>query len=296
MSFNKTVAILGGDARQVALARYFSELGATVSTFGLPSAASCGARPCADFKEAIGGADLVLLPLPALPDGKHIALPLAREGEALPFSALLAAMDPSMLLIGGKLGTSARDAAAQRGIRVFDYYETEDFQLKNARPTAEGAVSVLMRESPRVILDMPIAITGFGRVARALSELLFAMGATVTVAARNPRDIEAAERLGYRTVLLRDASSLHALAKGFTAIFNTVPHRIFTSEHLSEISKDTLLIELASAPGGFDANEAGQQGLRVIFALSLPGKCSPVTAGEIIGDTVLSYLCGEVTL
>ena len=86
-----------------------------------------------------------------------------------------------------------------------------------------------------------------------------------------------------------------ALADGKQVIFNTVPHWLFTEEVLQRISKDTLLIDLASAPGGVDAQAAGALGISVIFALSLPGKYAPETAGEIIAQTVLSALQGGVT-
>ena len=59
------------------------------------------------------------------------------------------------------------------------------------------------------------------------------------------------------------------------------------------ISPSLLLIDLASAPGGVDANGAQAAGVKVIWALSLPGKYAPVTAGEIIADTVLDHMREE---
>jgi dipicolinate synthase subunit A len=59
---------------------------------------------------------------------------------------------------------------------------------------------------------------------------------------------------------------------------------------LRGLSRDTVLIDLASAPGGVDAEAAANLGIRVIFALSLPGKYAPVSAGHIIAQTVLSCL------
>ena len=49
--------------------------------------------------------------------------------------------------------------------------------------------------------------------------------------------------------------------------------------------------ELSLAPVAKALSE--KLGKEVVFALSLPGKCSPVTAGEIIADTVLSYMKRE---
>ena len=46
------------------------------------------------------------------------------------------------------------------------------------------------------------------------------------------------------------------------------------------------MIDLASAPGGVDHQAAEELGIRVIPALSLPGRVAPKTAGEIIKETI----------
>ena len=65
---------------------------------------------------------------------------------------------------------------------------------------------------------------------------------------------------------------------------------LFDEYMLNKLRKDTLMIDLASKPGGVDFNIAGKLGLKVIWALSLPGKVAPVSSGEIIAGTVLNIL------
>ncbi|MGM9936476.1 MAG: dipicolinate synthase subunit DpsA, partial [Candidatus Ornithomonoglobus sp.] len=72
--------------------------------------------------------------------------------------------------------------------------------------------------------------------------------------------------------------------------FNTVPALILTGEVLEKVRQDTLIIDLASKPGGIDFDAAAELGLRVIWALSLPGRVAPVTAGIIIKDTITNIL------
>ena len=69
-----------------------------------------------------------------------------------------------------------------------------------------------------------------------------------------------------------------------------MPHLIFNSHLLAKIASDALVIDLASIPGGVDFEACGRLGIRVIHALSLPGKSSPKTAGEIIKDTIYNML------
>ena len=76
----------------------------------------------------------------------------------------------------------------------------------------------------------------------------------------------------------------------FDIIFNTVPRTVLGEEELKIIGKGTLIIDLASKPGGVDIKAADKMGMSVIWALSLPGKVAPVTSGRIIADTILGYL------
>ncbi len=297
MFSNKKLAVLGGDARQIALAEKLAGQGLSMRCFGLPVTE----RPfrlasCEDWKSAIEGASAVILPLPTSPDGRYLSIPLEKERDAPLLTEILESITPKAALIGGKMPTALVALAQERGIATFDFYKSELFQQKNALPTAEAAVSILMREVPKTISGLSVGVTGFGRVAIALTRLLSAMGADITVAARRQEALAAAAAAGYGAVHLIKETFLKDFAQKQTVIFNTVPHWIFSEEILSKMSPDTLIIDLASAPGGVDGSAADAYGIKVIWALSLPGKYAPVTAGEIIADTVLSYMKEEKRL
>ena len=284
----KTIAILGGDSRQLALVAYLREAGFSVYRYGLPLedvSISC--------QEAVSGADAVVLPLPASPDGRHLHQPLMREQEVPLIEDILSYLREDALLFGGKCSPRIKEMAKQAGKNLYDYFENEELQLKNARLTAEGAISILMRESDRMIKDFPVLITGYGRIARSLTKLLVAMGARVTVIARKADAVRAARAAGATGVRLQNADSLKNAVKGQVAVLNTVPYWLLDADVLAEMEKSTLIIDLASAPGGVDGEAASALGVKVIWALSLPGKYAPKTAGEIIGETLIDMM-GEV--
>ena len=54
------------------------------------------------------------------------------------------------------------------------------------------------------------------------------------------------------------------LYTSFDFVFNTIPSFIFTRNVLSKHHKDTLFIELASTPGGFDKEAVSKLGLKLI--------------------------------
>ena len=57
----------------------------------------------------------------------------------------------------------------------------------------------------------------------------------------------------------------------------------------------SILIELASSPGGVDVSSAKRLGSQVLWASSLPGKYAPESAGELIADCVRN-IASEVGL
>lgn len=293
MILSQALAILGGDTRQISLAKRLRRECSNVRVFGLPAEdLTEDVTYCEDWKEAIEGTSAVILPLPASPDGRRIHMPLVTAYEAPLLTEVFDAVGEAPI-VGGKFSPSVKELAEKKGKRIFDFFENEEFQRKNALPTAEGAVSILMRELPCTVYDLPVAVTGYGRVSKALVRLLLGMGARVTVGARKERDLLAARALGCHTVRLSDQNAVSVLADGQTAVLNTVPHWLFTDDVLKSMTDRPLMIDLASAPGGIDGGAAAARGIRVIWALSLPGKYAPVTAGNIIGDTVLELLREE---
>ena len=131
-----------------------------------------------------------------------------------------------------------------------------------------------------------------------LACLLAKMGASVTVAARNLRQLAEASSFGNDTVRISSSYALGGLGplceeEAFDVIFNTVPARLFDKEVIEMLPKDILLIDLASVPGGVDFAAAKERGINSIWALSLPGKYAPESAGKIIADTLCELFEGE---
>ncbi len=130
-------------------------------------------------------------------------------------------------------------------------------------------------------------VLGFGRVAKTLAHKLKALDARVCVEARKYEDLAWIDAYGYEGVHL---ANLGEYIGAFDVIFNTIPTTILDRRMLERVSPDALIIDLASKPGGVDLGAAQQLGRDVIWALSLPGKVAPNTAGNIIKDTILNMI------
>ena len=171
--------------------------------------------------------------------------------------------------------------------------------MQNAVPTAEGAIAVAINELPITLFGAKAVVLGFGRIARVLCASLKALGASVTACARKPADFAWMRVMGINAAhiqALESDVSLGGIPSGYTAlkeadvVFNTVPAKLLGCTALSLLKKGTPVIDLASKPGGVDFEAARTIGTNVIWALSLPGKTAPVTAGEIICSTVLTIM------
>lgn len=161
------------------------------------------------------------------------------------------------------------------------YAHLEEYQIANARLTAEGAVALLRPETG--LSGAHVLLLGYGRIARLLARELQKAGALVTAAARSGEQRAWAEAEGIEALPL-DALS-DALDR-FDVIIGTIPAPVLTEPLLALVRKDALLLELASAPGGIDAAAAHERGLRYIRAPGLPAKYAPERAAVILRDAV----------
>ncbi len=274
------ISILGGDLRQVYLARLLSEDGWMVTTWGLEKGGGDGGAP---LDQALEG-DILLLPMPVCRNGM-LHLPLTdTELEA---ERLWARLRYDQLLLGGMTGDLSRRLMADYGLTLLDYYDREETQVANAVPTAEGALQLAMESTDRTLHDSRCLIIGYGRIGRLLADRLLALGAEVTVSARKYGDLAWIEAWGCRGV---QTGALTGQLDRFDLIFNTAPALILDGTRLRETREDCVIIDLASAPGGVDLEAAKRLSRQAIPAPGLPGKIAPRTAAAAIRDSVYHIL------
>ena len=274
----KSILVAGGDLRQTFLALSLKGEYDTY-VYGIDECYFADTNICGCNKKY----DAAILPIPVSNNGETLFAPFYKDKISL--SEIASKIKEGGTIFGGKFG-KAKEFFEKQGFETVDYLERDDFAVMNSLVTAEGALQLAMEESSETIFGQKILITGFGRIAKALARMLAAMGADVTVCARKKSDIVWAEIFGCK------GKSFDILDKNtdFGIIFNTVPAEIFDRKRLSLINPDTLIIDLASKPGGVDFVYASEQGIRTIWALSLPGKVAPVTSGEIIARTVKNII------
>lgn len=195
MTSDNVILVAGGDLRQQYAARRLRQkTGADVWTLGLPAQSGLHS---AETLEEVPAYDVLVLPVPASPDGTTVPAPFGKA--ALPLETLAAHGKPGALVLGGACG-GILPWLESRGLAAADYLRREELCLANAVPSAEGAIQIAMEETARTLHGTAALVIGYGRIGMALAPRLRGLGMDVTVCARRCETRALAEMQGFAAV------------------------------------------------------------------------------------------------
>ncbi|NLY75242.1 MAG: dipicolinate synthase subunit DpsA [Firmicutes bacterium] len=276
------VAIIGGDARQIEVARALGAQYQEVRVFGHPPfELPDSVRFVPEISQAINDAKIIVLPISGMDDSGMVRSYQATE--LIDFGSCLPELSEDTLIVTGQMTSKWLKTAAEKRISVLQYADDDRIAILNSIPTAEGAAQIAMEGLPITIHGSVVLVIGFGRVGVTTARVFKALGARVIVAARRQASLARAYESNYETVLHRDLVNVIGSAD---LIINTVPALVLGKDELAAVSPEALIIDLASPPGGTDFAEAERLKLKAILAPGLPGKVAPKTAGKILASAI----------
>lgn len=284
---NNTFCVIGGDLRQLYCAKAIFNDGYSVY---ISCFEECGLSlpfEMLDVKNAIKKSDIVILPLPITKDGNTLNAPFVKSAIMLDDYFAKACLN-KRVFCGMKERLLSTSSLWNPNL-VFDYSKREEFAIMNAVPTSEGAIECAMREYSGTINGSQCLVIGYGRIGKVLSDMLNGLGAKVSVSARKKSDMAYIQAKGFNPINTNELSLMSQGHTVFDLIFNTVPFMILDSHTLTRVAPsgaDTIIIDLASLPGGVDFDACERMGIKAMRALSLPGRVAPKAAGEIIKNAV----------
>lgn len=287
------VSMLGCDGREVELAAALREQGADLRLVGFPADERLHkALHLLDAKEAVRGTRAVIAPMSSTDAAGRIAAHMGPSDLVIDLNEVLPLLPCGTPLLIGVARPVIRGMAAQYSLRLVEMAEIDEIAILNSIPTAEGAIQVAMENTAITIHSSRCLVLGFGRCGSTLARTLLALGARVTVCSRSEKDLAGAVALGCEVLPL---GTLHS-RWDFDIVFNTIPALVLPRAYLRRLERGTVIVDIASGPGGTDFAAAEQLGLKAIHALSLPGRVAPKTAAAILVKTVprlLENLLGE---
>ena len=213
---------------------------------------------------------IIIGPIPYSTDGKTLYAPFCNKK-----------LDINLLkdkkIIAGKIPEEVAD------IKSIDILKNEYFTIKNTVPTAEGAIAKAIELTDINIDKANIMVLGFGRVGNTLCYKLKNLGANVYAEARKERDLAWIDVFGYNAIPLEKINE--NICK-MDIIFNTIPELILDKSKLILMNEKTLIIDLASKPGGTDFESANKMGIKAILYSGIPGKIASEYEAELIKEVI----------
>jgi len=267
------IAVLGGDEREQEIARLAVAAGARVTAFGFPwpEGGVAGAALAPTARDCLQGAGFCLMPIPGIAsDGSIFA-----DEKIIPRESLLSVMADGAHIILGKADEGLSEAARRLGIGIHEYEHDQELMLLRAPAIVEAAIRIIIENTAITIHNASVCVVGHGNIGSVLTRSLIALGARVTVAARNPAQRAMAYTAGAESLPLE---RLNEAAPGFDMILSTVPAPLVTPRLIDALPSTALVMDLSAPPGGVDLDYARRSGRKAIWARAL-GRRAPVTVG-----------------
>ena len=295
MNKNKVIGIMACDLRQVYMAQFIMNKGYLVNLICSENLAQdkkfkdiinrlIGSNThnklhvICDIDEFIRLSQVIVTPIPFNKISEFIIIPkfihLLEEKE-----------DKSMCwLYTGYIEDEFRSSLEDKKINYIDNSKCEKLTIYNSIATAEGIIAEAIINKNTNIHGSQVLVLGYGRCGKTLALKLKGLNANVSVCARREEDLAMAYSVGYNTV---DLHNLIMAINKYEYIFNTIPYMILDEAMLQKVSSNSLILDIASTPGGVDKNAACKYGISVKHILGIPGKYSPKASGVALAKAFL---------
>lgn len=274
------VAVLGGDVREIYIAGRLEDEGFEVRSFG-GSATADGdgrARSAASAEDAVEGAEWIVCPSPGLGAGDVVYAPGSAERIVLDRRLLAGSRATEGGIVMGRATPNVLEAAKDLGVAVFEMKDDRSLAASNAKSVAEALVSLLVDRTDRILPEHRIVVVGYGATGSAFTKALLGLTCTgIRVAARRPSLL--ADFAADMAVGVPYEERVGAMAEAGIVV-NTVPSPEAIPAAAFPLLAGTLVVDIASPPGGIDHEAAQRAGVDVTWARGLAGSRAPHSAGD----------------
>jgi len=258
--------MVGGDRRSLMLEPLLRQDGHEVHTLGL--------HADDERNMDIQWAEALIFPYPfAVKNGLVPAL----SGITLHAEDVLQRAEDGVRILAGK-GIEPYALTAEmlhKKFRLLRYGDDELLSQQNADLSAEAALCEAMQRTERALPDMKVLVVGYGLFGRSLARRLRLLGAEVWIAARRMEQRLLASGDGMHAVAIREIENLMPETD---MVLNTVPAQVIGERAMERLRRGSWMLELASAPYGFDRETAAAMGIQCEVLPALPARYAPMSA------------------
>ncbi|WLR53204.1 dipicolinic acid synthetase subunit A [Bacillus tianshenii] len=282
------IVVMGGDARQLEVIKKLAELDATISLVGFEQLdhgfAGAVKKELAEIN--FSEVDSFILPVPGTNLEGKVDTVFSNE-EIILTEDLLKQTPEHCLIFSGISNSYLNEITTNAKRSLIQLFERDDVAIYNSIPTVEGTIMMVIQHTDITIHSSKVLVLGLGRVGMSTARTFHALGAKVKVGARKSEHLARITEMGLEPFHLDE---LEDHADDADVVINTIPAQVVTASVISKLPAHSLIIDLASKPGGTDFRYAEKRGVKALLAPGLPGIVAPKTAGQIVANVISSLL------
>jgi dipicolinate synthase subunit A len=285
----KRIAVIGGDARYLELIRKLQALpNVSIVLVGFDKLeqgfTGLTQRELDEIEPE--QLDIVVLPITGTDENGEVETVFSDRPITLT-EAWFKKLNSNTIIFTGNASSYLKKQTSERDLDLVPLLKRNDVAIYNSIPTAEGTIMMAIEHTDYTIHSSNVVVTGFGRVGKTVANKFSNLGANVRVASKHAPDLARAREMNLGAIQL---DQLKNQVHDCDLLINTIPDLVIRQEAIEKLPAHTVIIDLASHPGGVDFEFAKKRGIKAILAKSLPGIVAPKTSGEILANVIIQIL------
>jgi len=190
------------------------------------------------------------------------------------------------VVFGGVFDLEWKNFLEEKGITYYDFMKLPEVVEGNAYITAEATVAEVLRFGAYSIEGQRVLVTGYGCCGSLIAKVFSALGAEVIVAARRKEVRKQVLEDGY---VACDFVDIKDIIGEVNTVINTVPAMVLTEDLIRRMSTESLIVDIASKPGGTDFEAARRHGITAKLSLGLPGIYTTTSSAKLLKNAIFTY-------
>jgi dipicolinate synthase subunit A len=284
------IAVIGGDARQLEIIRKLTELDAKLSLIGFEQLDHAFTGAVKEKIDEVDYTNMDAFILPVAGTNLEGYVETIFSNEKVLLTEEILSKTPEHCTVYSGISNAYLNGITEKANRnLVKLFERDDVAIYNSIPTVEGTIMMAIQHTDFTIHGSNVVVLGLGRCGMSVARTFHVLGAKVKVGARKNEHLARITEMALTPFHLND---LKNKVHDTDILINTIPYPIVSAAVISKMPAHTLIIDIASKPGGTDFRYAEKRGIKALLAPSLPGIVAPKTAGQILAD-ILAQLFQE---
>ncbi|WP_066320678.1 dipicolinic acid synthetase subunit A [Bacillus sp. FJAT-29814] len=282
------IAVIGGDARQLEIIRKLTELDARLSLIGFEQLDHAFTGAVKEKLDEVDFSNIDAMILPVAGTNLEGQVETIFSNEKVVLTEDILSKTPEHCTIYSGITNSYLDGIVKQSKKkLVQLFARDDVAIYNSIPTVEGTIMMAIQHTDFTIHGSNVTVLGLGRCGMSIARAFHALGAKVKVGARKSEHLARITEMGLKPFHLDNTEKE---VTDTDILINTIPLLIVTPAVIAKLPPHTLVIDIASKPGGTDFRYAEKRGIKALLAPSLPGIVAPKTAGQILADVLTQLL------